>query len=168
MGTFIGQLAGFGVIVWLVVRYVVPPVRRLMTARQETVRQQLKESAAAVDRLVGAADEVLPAPVEAAADEKPRGPSLPSGSPTRKVTLKPIRIAFDAAVEKLVTGSEAVEQARPAATRAEDHRKFPRRRRADPQQSGRFERGPRDPAAFYWHPCPASASPLSPRRPKVA
>src|ERR1700758_494200 len=51
MGTFIGQLAGFAVIVWLVVRYVVPPVRRLMTARQETVRQQLKESAAAVDRL---------------------------------------------------------------------------------------------------------------------
>src|SRR5246127_2475068 len=51
MGTFIGQLVGFAVIVWLVVRYVVPPVRRLMTARQETVRQQLKESAAAVDRL---------------------------------------------------------------------------------------------------------------------
>ena len=51
MGTFIGQLAGFAVIVWLVVRYVVPPVRRLMTARQETVRQQLKDSAAAADRL---------------------------------------------------------------------------------------------------------------------
>jgi F-type H+-transporting ATPase subunit delta len=51
MGTFIGQLAGFAVIVWLVVRYVVPPVRRLMTARQETVRQQLQDSAAAADRL---------------------------------------------------------------------------------------------------------------------
>src|ERR1700739_2252438 len=49
--TFVGQLIGFGVIVWLVVRYVVPPVRRLMTARQETVRQQLKDSAAAADRL---------------------------------------------------------------------------------------------------------------------
>src|SRR6201998_671739 len=51
MGTFLGQLAGFAVIVWLVVRYVVPPVRRLMTARQETVRQQLKDSSAAADRL---------------------------------------------------------------------------------------------------------------------
>jgi len=50
-GTFLGQLAGFGVIVWLVVRYVVPPVRRMMVARQETVRQQLKDSAAAADRL---------------------------------------------------------------------------------------------------------------------
>jgi ATP synthase F0 subunit b/ATP synthase F1 delta subunit len=51
MSTFIGQLVGFAVIVWLVWRYVVPPVRRLMTARQDTVRQQLKDSAAAADRL---------------------------------------------------------------------------------------------------------------------
>jgi ATP synthase F0 subunit b/ATP synthase F1 delta subunit len=51
MSTFIGQLIGFAVIVFLVVRYVVPPVRRLMTARQETVRQQLEDSAAAADRL---------------------------------------------------------------------------------------------------------------------
>jgi ATP synthase F0 subunit b/ATP synthase F1 delta subunit len=51
MGTFLGQLAGFAVIVWLVVKFVVPPVRRLMTARQEAVRQQLQESAAAADRL---------------------------------------------------------------------------------------------------------------------
>ena len=51
MSTFIGQLIGFAAIVFLVVRYVVPPVRRLMTARQETVRQQLKDSAKAADRL---------------------------------------------------------------------------------------------------------------------
>jgi F-type H+-transporting ATPase subunit b/F-type H+-transporting ATPase subunit delta len=51
MSTFIGQLIGFAVIVFLVVRYVVPPVRNMMTARQETVRQQLKDSAAAADRL---------------------------------------------------------------------------------------------------------------------
>ncbi len=51
MWTFVAQLGGFAVIVFLVVRYVVPPVRRLMTARQETVRQQLKDSAAAADRL---------------------------------------------------------------------------------------------------------------------
>ncbi|OBG66598.1 MULTISPECIES: F0F1 ATP synthase subunit B/delta [unclassified Mycobacterium] len=51
MSTFIGQLIGFAAIVLLVWRYVVPPVRRLMAARQEAVRQQLKDSAAAADRL---------------------------------------------------------------------------------------------------------------------
>ncbi len=51
MSTFLGQLLGFAVIVWLVWRYVVPPVRRLMTARQDTVRQQLADSAGAAERL---------------------------------------------------------------------------------------------------------------------
>ncbi len=51
MSTFIGQLVGFAVIVFLVVRYVVPPVRNLMAARQNTVRQQLDDAAAAADRL---------------------------------------------------------------------------------------------------------------------
>lgn len=51
MSTFIGQLIGFAAIVLLVVRYVVPPVRRLMTARQDAVRQQLKDAATASDRL---------------------------------------------------------------------------------------------------------------------
>ncbi|GAB7141776.1 F0F1 ATP synthase subunit B/delta [Mycobacterium riyadhense] len=51
MSTFIGQLVGFAAIVLLVWRYVVPPVRRLMSARQEVVRQQLKDAAAAADRL---------------------------------------------------------------------------------------------------------------------
>jgi ATP synthase F0 subunit b/ATP synthase F1 delta subunit len=51
MSTFIGQLVGFAAIVLLVWRYVVPPVRRLMAARQDTVRQQLKDSAGAADRL---------------------------------------------------------------------------------------------------------------------
>lgn len=51
MSTFIGQLVGFAAIVFLVVRYVVPPVRRLMAARQAAVRQQLKDAAAASDRL---------------------------------------------------------------------------------------------------------------------
>jgi ATP synthase F0 subunit b/ATP synthase F1 delta subunit len=51
MATFIGQLVGFAVIAWLVWRYVVPPVRKLMTNRQEAVRKQLQESAAAKKRL---------------------------------------------------------------------------------------------------------------------
>lgn len=54
MATFLGQLLGFAVIVWLVWRYVVPPVRRLMAARQDTVRQQLADSAAAAERVTEA------------------------------------------------------------------------------------------------------------------
>ena len=56
MSTFIGQLVGFALIVYLVVRYVVPPVRNLMTARQNTVRQQLNDSAAAAYRLAEASE----------------------------------------------------------------------------------------------------------------
>jgi ATP synthase F0 subunit b/ATP synthase F1 delta subunit len=51
MSTFIGQLIGFAAIVLLVWRYVVPPVRNMMTARQDTVRQQLKDSEKAAQRL---------------------------------------------------------------------------------------------------------------------
>jgi ATP synthase F0 subunit b/ATP synthase F1 delta subunit len=54
MSTFIGQLIGFAVIVWLVVRFVVPPVRTMMTNQQNAVRQQLADSAAAADRLAEA------------------------------------------------------------------------------------------------------------------
>jgi ATP synthase F0 subunit b/ATP synthase F1 delta subunit len=51
MSTFLGQLIGFAVIVWLVWRYVVPPVRKMMVDRQNTVRQQLDDASAAADRL---------------------------------------------------------------------------------------------------------------------
>lgn len=51
MSTFIGQLVGFAAIVLLVWRYVVPPVRKMMATRQDTVRQQLKDSSEAAVRL---------------------------------------------------------------------------------------------------------------------
>jgi len=51
MSTFIGQLIGFAAIVLLIWKYVVPPVRNMMTARQDTVRQQLKDSEKAAQRL---------------------------------------------------------------------------------------------------------------------
>lgn len=54
MSTFIGQLFGFAVIVYLVWRFIVPLVGRLMSARQDTVRQQLADAAAAADRLAEA------------------------------------------------------------------------------------------------------------------
>ena len=70
MSTFIGQLVGFAAIVFLVVRYVVPPVRRLMAARQDTVRQQLKDSAAAADRLTESTTAHSKAVEEAKAESK--------------------------------------------------------------------------------------------------
>jgi F-type H+-transporting ATPase subunit delta len=54
MSTFIGQLVGFALIVFLVVRYVVPPVRRMMTNQQEDIRKQLEDSAEATKRLTQA------------------------------------------------------------------------------------------------------------------
>jgi ATP synthase F0 subunit b/ATP synthase F1 delta subunit len=51
MSTFLGQLGGFAVIVVLVWRYAVPPVRRLMADRQNSVQRELDESAQAADRL---------------------------------------------------------------------------------------------------------------------
>jgi len=54
MSTFIGQLIGFAVIVWIIMKYVAPPVRTLMAERQEAVRTQLEESSRAAQRLSAA------------------------------------------------------------------------------------------------------------------
>ncbi|WP_299559877.1 F0F1 ATP synthase subunit B/delta [uncultured Mycolicibacterium sp.] len=54
MDTFIGQLVGFAIIVFLIWRFVVPPVRRMMKAQQDTVRRQLEESAEAAKRVAEA------------------------------------------------------------------------------------------------------------------
>ena len=54
MSTFIGQLIGFAVIVWIITKFVVPPVRKLMNDQKEAVRTQLEESAKAKQRLAAA------------------------------------------------------------------------------------------------------------------
>ena len=54
MSTFIGQLVGFAVIVFIIWRYVIPPLRRMMTNQQENVRKQLEDSAEAEKRLAEA------------------------------------------------------------------------------------------------------------------
>ena len=54
MSTFIGQLIGFVAIVWLLVKFVVPPVRRLMKKQQEAIRQALEDSATAQQKLASA------------------------------------------------------------------------------------------------------------------
>ena len=48
---FIAQLFGFAVILFLLWKYVRPPVAKMMRDRQETVRQQLAESEAAAKRV---------------------------------------------------------------------------------------------------------------------
>ena len=68
MSTFIGQLIGFAVIVFLMWKYVVPPVRNLMKARQETVRSQLEESAEAAKKLAEADQAHIKALEEAKAE----------------------------------------------------------------------------------------------------
>jgi F0F1-type ATP synthase delta subunit/F0F1-type ATP synthase membrane subunit b/b' len=56
MSTFLGQLAGFALIVLLVVRYAVPPVRAMMKRHQDAVRNALDESASAARKLASADD----------------------------------------------------------------------------------------------------------------
>lgn len=54
MSIFIGQLIGFAVIAYILWRYVVPPVKALMTKQQDAVRAALAESAEAAQKLADA------------------------------------------------------------------------------------------------------------------
>lgn len=69
MSTFIGQLIGFAVIVWVINKYAVPPIRRMMANQKDAVRTQLADSGTASRRLAEAdkfhADRVAEAKVEA-------------------------------------------------------------------------------------------------------
>ena len=51
MSIFIGQLIGFAVIAFIIVKWVVPPVKGMMAKQQEAVRTALAESAAAAKKL---------------------------------------------------------------------------------------------------------------------
>jgi ATP synthase F0 subunit b/ATP synthase F1 delta subunit len=68
VSTFIGQLVGFAVIVFLVWRYVVPPVRTLMKNQQETVRNQLRDNLEAGQKVADADTEHTKALEEAKAE----------------------------------------------------------------------------------------------------
>ena len=54
MGVFIGNLIAFAVILFVLWKYAVPPVKRLMKERQDTVRAQLEESRIAREKLAEA------------------------------------------------------------------------------------------------------------------
>ena len=70
MSTFIGQFIGFLLIVFLLVRYVVPPVKKMMQAQQDTVRQQLEDSATAAEKVARADEQHAAAVAEADAEAK--------------------------------------------------------------------------------------------------
>ncbi|CAM3972090.1 F0F1 ATP synthase subunit B [Smaragdicoccus niigatensis] len=54
LSIFIGQLFAFAVIVAVIVKYVVPPVKKLMQTQQDEVREQMAESDKAQTRLAEA------------------------------------------------------------------------------------------------------------------
>lgn len=107
MSTFIGQLAGFVVIVLLVWRYVVPPVRNLMADRQETVRHELEDSAAAAKKL----DEAGKAHAKALEDAKAEAHRVTDEARTDAERIaEQLRVQADAEVERIkVQGAKQVE-----------------------------------------------------------
>jgi ATP synthase F0 subunit b/ATP synthase F1 delta subunit len=107
MATFIGQLVGFAVIAWLVWRYVVPPVRRLMAAQQETVRKQLAESAESKERL-GAAEQAHQRAIEEAKAEAKN--VVEEAHVDSERIIEGLRIQADAEVERVkIQGRQQIE-----------------------------------------------------------
>ena len=68
MSTFIGQLIGFAVIIFLLWQYVVPPLRKMMNNQQEVVRTQLSDHAEAEKKVADADKEHAKALEEAKAE----------------------------------------------------------------------------------------------------
>ena len=42
-GTFFVELIAFGIIVWILAKFVIPPINRAMTARQEAIRKEFAD-----------------------------------------------------------------------------------------------------------------------------
>ena len=42
-GTFLVELIAFGVIIWILAKFVIPPINRAMTNRQEAIRQEFAD-----------------------------------------------------------------------------------------------------------------------------
>ncbi|KUI33308.1 F0F1 ATP synthase subunit B/delta [Mycobacterium sp. GA-2829] len=104
MSTFIGQLIGFAVIVFLLVRFVVPPVRRMMTAQQETVRRQLEESATAANKVAQADQQHAKAVKDAEADAKR---VVEEARADAEKIAEQMRAQADAEVERIKVQGEA-------------------------------------------------------------
>jgi F-type H+-transporting ATPase subunit b len=53
-GTFIAELVAFLILLWLIHRYVLPPLAKAMTARQDMIDRSIKDSQEAKERLEAA------------------------------------------------------------------------------------------------------------------
>jgi F-type H+-transporting ATPase subunit b len=67
-GTFIFEVLAFFVILWILRRYVVPPINKAMTARQDLIRKQIDDGREAKERLEAAEREYQTALVETRTD----------------------------------------------------------------------------------------------------
>jgi F-type H+-transporting ATPase subunit b len=56
-GTFIVELVAFAIIFFILARYIVPPINKAMTARQDAIRQEFAEAEAAKDKAHSAEEE---------------------------------------------------------------------------------------------------------------
>jgi F-type H+-transporting ATPase subunit b len=63
--TFVVELIAFALILWVLGRYVLPPLNKAMTARQERIRQQFEESEQAKAAANAAEEEYRAALIEA-------------------------------------------------------------------------------------------------------
>ena len=107
MSTFIGQLVGFAVIVFVLWRYVVPPVRRMMTNQQNNVRKQLEESAEAKKRLAEAEKAHEKAVEQAKAEAKQ---VTEEARVDAQRLVEQLRVQADAEVERIkVQGAQQVQ-----------------------------------------------------------
>ncbi len=66
--TFIAELVAFAIILWVLSKYVVPPVQKAMRERQELIRGQIEESRQAHEQLAKAEAEYQRALTEARAE----------------------------------------------------------------------------------------------------
>jgi F-type H+-transporting ATPase subunit b len=68
-GTFLAELFAFGLILFFLWRFVVPPVQKSMTARQDAIRKSFEDADAAKARLAEAEAEYKAAIAEARAEQ---------------------------------------------------------------------------------------------------
>jgi ATP synthase F0 subunit b/ATP synthase F1 delta subunit len=100
VSTFIGQLVGFAVIVFIIWRYVVPPVRNMMKRQQETVRTQLAEHAEAEKKVADADTEHAKALEEAKAEA---AKVIEEARHDAESIAEQLRIQADAELERIKT-----------------------------------------------------------------
>jgi F-type H+-transporting ATPase subunit b len=97
-GTFLAEIVAFLIILGVIWRYVVPPLQKSMTARQDAIRKSFEDADAAKARLAEAEAEYKKAIAEARAEQ----------AKAREDAAKTRREIVDAAKEEARTEAEAI------------------------------------------------------------